>query len=318
MPDFQIVSIQDKQLLVIQVDYVLAPHYLTDKGDMMGVYIRLGNTNRVASPESVNEMRRVAHLPFFDKTPCDNLTDFDLNMSLIQTTLKKYPIDTAKLLSIGILVRKGKRILASNGGIILFGKSEARKLFFPYVEVRCARFAGTTRAEFIDRLEIDGGILSAIEEVPKFIRRNTKMTGKFGAMQRRDIPEYPVDGIREALINALVHANYEIVGTRIFVAIYDDRLEIQSPGVMPPGMSIEQFKAGISRVRNSVIARVFSELELIEEWGSGYKRIEESCSKAGYPFPIWEELGTVLRVTFFPHPETSAKLGAKIGTQLSK
>jgi ATP-dependent DNA helicase RecG len=86
---------------------------------------------------------------------------------------------------------------------------------------------------------------------------------------------------------------------------------------MPPGMSIEQFKAGVSRIRNPVIARVFGELELIEEWGSGYKRIKESCSKGGYPEPIWEELGTVMRVTFFPHPETQTKLGAKISTQLA-
>ncbi len=111
------------------------------------------------------------------------------------------------------------------------------------------------------------------------------------------------------------HANYEIPGTRIFVAVYDDKLEIQNPGIMPPGMNIDQFKAGVSRLRNPVIARVFRELELIEEWGSGYKRITEACSKGGYPEPIWEELGMVLRVTFFPHPETVSQLGAKTGTQ---
>ena len=61
-------------------------------------------------------------------------------------------------------------------------------------------------------------------------------------MQRKDIPEYPIDGIREALTNALVHANYEISGTRIFVAVYDDKLEIQNPGVMPPGMSVDNSK----------------------------------------------------------------------------
>ena len=61
---------------------------------------------------------------------------------------------------------------------------------------------------------------------------------------------------------------------------------------MPLGMSIEKFKAGVSRIRNLVIVRVFGELELVEEWGSGYKRIKEVCQKGGYPEPIWEELGT--------------------------
>lgn len=317
-PDFSIISVENKQILVIQVDYTPAPYHLADKGEADGVYIRLGNTNRTVSVEAVSEMKRAAHHPFFDKMPCDNTSEADLDMDLIYRIFAKHhtQIDTSKLLSIGVLAQKGKRVVVTNGGIILFGKPEIRERFFPFAEVKCARFAGTTRAEFIDRLEIEGSILSAIEEVPKFIRRNTKMAGKFGAMRRQDIPEYPVDGIREALINALVHANYEITGTRFFVAIYDDKLEIQNPGIMPPGMSIDQFKAGVSRLRNPVLARVFRELEFIEEWGSGYKRIKESCLKGGYPEPLWEEFGTVLRVTFFPHSETS-QLGSSFGTQLA-
>ncbi len=311
-PDFSIVSVQDKQVLVIQIDYVPAPYYLIEKGEQNGVYVRLGNTNREVSYDAVLEMKRAAHQPFFDKAPCDNSSEDNLDMVLIHSIFSKHhiEIDTAKLLSIGILTYKGRRIVATNGGMILFGKAEFREQYFPFAEVRCARFVGTTRAEFIDRLEIQGGILAAIDEVPKFIRRNTKMAGKFGSMRRRDIPEYPVDGIREALTNALVHANYEIAGTRIFIAIYEDKLEIQNPGIMPPGMNIDQFKAGVSRVRNPVIARVFGELDLIEEWGSGYKRIKDACSKGGYPEPVWEELGTALRVTFFPHQDITSQLGA--------
>jgi len=327
-PDFHIFKVKNKSVLAIQIDHLPAPYYLSDKGEEKSVYIRLGNSNRLASTEAIAEMKRAKHHPFFDKTPCDNVTEDDLDKELIRKTFSNHnvSVDTSKLLSIGILVQKGKRTLASNGGVILFGKPDIQQNYFPYAEVRCARFAGTSRAEFIDRLNIEGGILAAIEEVPKFIRRNTKMAGKFGSMRRRDIPEYPIDGIREALTNALVHANYEISGTRIFVAIYDDKLEIQNPGAMPPGMSIEQFKAGVSRVRNPVIARVFGELELIEEWGSGYKRIREACEKDGYPEPTWEELGTVTRVTFFPHPELAkaapkanlGQAGDRLGTNLGQ
>lgn len=311
-PDFSIITVKDKQILVIQVDYIPAPYHLADKGEIHGVYIRLGNTNRTVSTEIVSEMKRSAHHPFFDKIPCDNTSESDLDMDLIHSIFAKHrtQIDTSKLLSLGILVQKGRRIVATNGGVLLFGKPEIRQKFFPFSEVKCARFAGTTRAEFIDRLEIEGSILSAIDAVPKFIRRNTKMAGKFGAMRRQDIPEYPIDGIREALINALVHANYEITGTRFFIAIYDDKLEIQNPGIMPPGMSIDQFKAGVSRIRNPVIARVFGELDLIEEWGSGYKRIKDACQKDGYPEPTWEEYGTVLRVTFYPHPDIATQPSA--------
>ncbi len=317
LPDFHIFEAKRKSVLVIQVDHVAVPYYLSDKGEENGVYTRLGNSTRLASKELIDEIKRAHHHPFFDKTACDNVVEFDLDMQLIETVFSKrnFSIDTVKLLNLGILTKRGKRDVASNGGVILFGKPEIRHEYFPFAEVRCARFVGTTRAEFIDRLNIEDGILRAIEEVPKFIRRNTKMSGKFGAMKRTDISEYPIDGIREALTNALVHANYEIPGTRIFVAIYDDKLEIQNPGVMPPGMSIEQFKAGVSRIRNPTIARVFGELGLVEEWGSGYKRIKEACHRGGYPEPQWEELGNVLRVTFYPHPEvaTVAPSGTKSG-----
>lgn len=156
----------DKQVLVIQIDFIPAPYYLMDKGESDGVYVRLSNTSRTVSREAVLEMKRAAHHPFFDKAPCDNSSETDLDMALIHKTFAKHhtEIDTAKLLSLGILAHKGKRIVATNGGMILFGKSEAREQYFPFAEVRCARFAGTTRAEFIDRLELDGGILAAIED----------------------------------------------------------------------------------------------------------------------------------------------------------
>lgn len=311
--DINTVEVDSKVVLVIQIEHMPGPYYLSDKGMDKGVYIRLGNSNRIAGTEAIDEMKRASHNPFFDKMPCDNVTEDDLDKKLIQKVFaKNFEIDTAKLISIGILTKKGKRIVATNGGVILFGKPEIRQEHFSFAEVRCARFEGTTRAEFIDRLNIEGGILAAIDEVPKFIRRNTKMAGKFGEMKRRDIPEYPVEGVREVLINALTHANYEIPGMRIFVAIYDDKLEIQNPGIMPPGMSIEQFKAGVSKIRNPVIARVFGELELVEEWGSGYKRIKEECQENGYPEPKWEELGSALRVTFYPHSELSAISGTKM------
>lgn len=320
IPDFTVINMDSKQVIALQIEHTQGPYYLSDKGLEKSVYIRMGNTNHLASKEVIDELKRMSRYASFDQTPCDQTNESDLNKDLIQTIYaKRDHINTEKLISLGLLIKKGKHVVATNGGIILFGSADSRKQYFPYAEVRCARFQGISRAEFIDRLNIEGGILSAIDEVPKFIRRNTRMAGKFGAMRRQDIPEYPADGVREALTNALVHANYEISGSRIFVAIYDDRLEIQNPGIMPPGMTIEQFKAGVSRIRNPVIARVFGELELVEEWGSGYKRIKNVCEKGGYPIPKWEEFGSALRVTFYPHIESieQHQLGARSGTKLA-
>ena len=68
-------------------------------------------------------------------------------------------------------------------------------------------------------------------------------------------------------------------------------MEIQNPGLLPFGMTIDDFKAGVSKIRNRVIARVFRELKLIEQWGSGYHRISTACDTGGYPQPEWEEVG---------------------------
>lgn len=103
------------------------------------------------------------------------------------------------------------------------------------------------------------------------------------------------------LTNALVHADYSIKGMNPRVAIFSDRLEIENPGMLPFGYTLDEFIAGVSHIRNKVIARVFRELHLMEEWGTGYKRITEVCEAGGYKTPSWGELGTAIRVIFTPH-----------------
>jgi len=169
--------------------------------------------------------------------------------------------------------------------------------------VSCARFRGTDKTQFIDRLDIEGGILDAVQDVPKFTRRNTRLFTKIESFKREDIPAFPEVAIREVLVNALAHADYSLTGMRILVSIFSDRMEIQNPGMLPFGMTLEDFRAGVSKIRNRVISRIFRELGLMEEWGSGYKRIVNACGAGGYPEPEWAELGYALRVIFYPHPE---------------
>lgn len=88
------------------------------------------------------------------------------------------------------------------------------------------------------------------------------------------------------------------------VAIFSNRLEIQNPGTLPFPMTLDDLKRGVSRIRNPVITRVLRELDFMEEWGTGYRRISEDCAQGGYPVPNWEELGAVVRIVFRPHPET--------------
>lgn len=88
--------------------------------------------------------------------------------------------------------------------------------------------------------------------------------------------------------------------------VFSDRIEIQNPGQLPFGMTVDDLKAGVSHIRNRVIARVLRELDLMETWGTGYKRMREDCEAGGYPLPEWVELGRVTRTVFRPHPAVAA------------
>ena len=305
MPEIEIFSIKGRQLVLLKIAHWRGPFYLKSEGPEHGVYIRLGSTNRKAGPEILAELNRLILGVSFDQMPCGEIDKNHLELKKVQSVFipVNKSIDSEKLETLGLIVPyAGKKVL-SNGGVILFAREKYRNQYFPDARVSCARFRGTDKSDFIDRLDIEGSILDAIESVPKFIMRNTRLYSKIETFRREDIPAYSELAVREVLVNALSHTDYSLTGMRIMVSIYSDRMEIQNPGMFPFGMTFEDFKAGVSKVRNRVIARVFRELGLMEEWGSGYRRIVNSCRTGGYPEPEWIELGSVMRVVFYPHPE---------------
>jgi ATP-dependent DNA helicase RecG len=309
MPEIETTSYEGKALIVIRVAHWRGPFYLKSQGPEEGTYVRLGSTNRVAGPELTAELKRSISQKTFDHLPCPHVPASGLDQERISKAFSsiKMKIDQSKLESLGILVPYSGKLVCSNGGLILFGKDEWREKYFPNTKVRCARFQGTNKVDFIDQYDCEGTILDAMQDVPNFIRRNTRLAAKIEQIQRKDVPEYSLIAIREVLTNALVHADYSIIGMNPRIAIFSDRLEIENPGMLPFGYTIDEFIAGVSHIRNKVIARVFRELKLMEEWGTGYKRIIDACHTGGYPSPIWEELGTSIRVKFGPHEVTQEK-----------
>src|SRR3990170_1292760 len=305
MPEIEIVSLEGKAFLVVRVPHWRGPFYLKAEGAERGVYVRLGSTNRMAGPEILAEMQRSLSGVSFDITPCVDLTEHDLDMIKARRIFKSagLRLDKSKLESIGILVPFAGKLIPSIGGIILFGNKKARSRICTDARVSCARFRGIDKSEFLDRLDIEGTVLDALTEAPTFIRRNTRLAAKIKTMVRRDIPEYPELAVREILANAVAHADYSLSGMRIMVAVFDDRMEIQNPGMLPFGMTLDDMKAGVSKVRNRVIVRVLGALGLVEEWGSGYKRVIEACRAGGYQEPEWLELGSALRIVFHSHPD---------------
>ena len=116
-------------------------------------------------------------------------------------------------------------------------------------------------------------------------------------MRARERWNLPPAAVREAVINAVVHADYSQRGAPVRVAIFDDRLEVESPGLLPFGSTVDDLRRGISKLRNRVIGRVFHELGLIERWGSEVQRMMAACREAGLAEPEPEEIETRFRVT---------------------
>ena len=135
-----------------------------------------------------------------------------------------------------------------------------------------------------------------MEDAIKFAKVHINKSGKITELQRIDEYEIPIVAIREIIANAVVHRDYSISGADIKFAIFDDRIEITSPGLLPKTLDIEDIKIGRSEIKNKVIARFFKEIRFIEEWGTGIKRIIRSCNEAGLEEPIFMETGMFFKV----------------------
>jgi len=303
LPTIKIVNRKQKYLILVEVPFLanVGPFYLKQLGMEKGVMVRLGSSTRTASVEMIEELKRINHAQGFDALPCPQASYEDLDHVLLKKlfTSVDQPVTKAKLKSLKILVPYGENFVPSNAGVILFAKEEIREQLFPMAYVSCARFSGTKKVDFLDRLDI-GRVIEAVDAVPAFIRRNTRMGAIIKAIKREDVPEYPAVAVREGLLNALMHADYSYMNMRIFISIFDDRLEIRNPGCLLPGMTIEGIKEGVSMPRNLVIARIFQMSGWVEQFGTGYLRIMKACEEHNYPLPIWREVGPYMDIIFKP------------------
>lgn len=272
------------------------PHYLKAGGFESGVFVRVGSTNRRADAEMIEELRRFARGESLDEQPLPELDsealDFRVASELFAPLrrLKRSDLETLKLIT-----RYQGRKVPTVGGVLLFGQK--RQQYFPDAWIQAGRFLGKDRARIGDSVEIRRHLPLAVEEAIAFVRKHDTRAAEIGSVRRTDRWGLPSAAVREAVINAVVHADYAQRGAPIRVSIFDDRLEVENPGLLPFGLTIDDLHYGISKLRNRVLGRVFHDLGLIEQWGSGIQRMITSCQDAGLATPLLEEIGTHFRVT---------------------
>lgn len=206
--------------------------------------------------------------------------------------MAEHSVKKEQLINWKILKQSEGRLLATNAYALLTSD------YFPFSKTQCAVFKGTDRAVFLDKREFTGPIYTQIEEAVDFVLRSIRLGATIDGLIRKEKYELPPEAIREMIINAHCHRNL-LDESCIQVAIYDDRLEVTSPGGLYNGLTYEEVMNGHSKIRNKGIANIFSQMGLVEAWGSGIKRIFNAAEEYGLPKPKFQEFDNMFRVELF-------------------
>lgn len=240
------------------------PYHLGDKGlKPSGVYIRHGITSAPASDEMIRQMIRDSDGTTFDKAR-------SINQELSFSYAEKYFQDSN--VPFGENNKKTLKLIDEDGYY-----TNAALLISDQCEhtIKCAVYSGTGKTNFQTRKEFSGSILRQVDEVYEYINLFNNKNSTIDNLKRVDHLDYPEYAIREALLNTIVHRDYDYSGS-ILINIFEDRIEFVSIGGLVKGLTLIDIMGGVSQTRNTIIANIFYQLELIESYGTGIQRIIES------------------------------------------
>ncbi len=223
----------------------------------------------------------------FEERICKDLSWDDISHEKVRIFLKEAGIKVDKfvaqdiLISLGLATKDGIK----NAGVLFFAKEPRRHIF--HCETILASFKGTSGVNIIDRKDVQDDLWTQYQEAMIFLKRHLSVRTEITGMDRKDIYEIPLEALREAVANAIIHRDYSVRGTSIMVEVHEDRVVIKNPGGFPSGM--DQSKLGnLSVRRNELIADIFARMHRVERMGSGFKRIRENMDAAHLPFPAIE------------------------------
>ena len=307
-PDITAQTLEGKTILVIEVPPgKFRPYYLKAEGKGRSVYVRINGTSRPADPALLKELEMEGSHIYYDCLPEIGM-EFDrekaeaLCAAMKETALlscrtaeeraEVHDMTVEKLEDMGMLYKSGNDYLPTHA-FALMTENKCR-----YAKIQCALFKGVDRDEFIDRKEFRGPVYQQIEEAYRFVLRHINRGTKIRGLVRTDAYELPVRAVREAIVNAVTHRSY-LDDSCIQLSIYDDRVEIQSPGMLYGGLDMEEALKGKSKCRNAAISEAFYYMGIIEGWGTGLNRIRKSCREYGLKDPVITESGNGFLVVFF-------------------
>ena len=318
--DVQVETVQGKSIIVVDVPPgVHKPYYIKKAGLIDGTYVRLGSETRHAGFETIQELLLEGTRYSYDELAqrdidvseeeahalCARITEHARSLDYLSSEPKETkPLTVNQLLNWKLLYRRHQNgpFYPSNGFLLLDGRLD----LFPYAYIQCAVFKGTDRRNFLDKKDIYGPIDQQVEDATSFVLEHISLGSRITGPQRQDFYELPVASVREMIANAVAHRSYLQRGC-VQVALFDDRLEVTSPGQLSAELSVQELRQGYSRIRNEGIAAVFLYMHLIEKWGTGIPRIYHESELYGLGEPQITAGPSSFRIELFRRPfETDA------------
>lgn len=281
IPRYELNTFEQNNLNFMEVkvgDGPKTPYYYESDG-RKEAFIRSGNESIPAPKYILDNLILKGQNTTFDELPTKYSVE-DISFTLLNATLKK---ETQKEINknkdyISLeLVTKDKKV--TNAGLLLSDQG-----ILTQSRIFCTRWKGIVKGSIngdaIDDKEYSGSIISLMENAETFIKNNSKTSWEIKGMKRIEKEDYPLRAIREAIVNAIIHRDYQIIGSEIHIDMFDNRLEITSPGGMIDGSFVQDLDiTKISSMRrNRIISDIFNRLHLMERRGSGLTRILESYS----------------------------------------
>lgn len=312
IPDITLQTFDNKTVIVAEIlPGKMRPYYIRSKGIVNGTYVRVSGTTRPVSDYMLKELILEGQNRYYDCEICEDLAitaeEIEclcarMKAIAVQNTLtegeklKVKDVTQNVLLSWGVLAENAGVIVPTNAYTLLTGQAR----FQPTIQ--CAVFKGKDRAYFVDRREFEGPIQDQMEAAFQYVLEKINRGMRIQGMYRQDVYELPVDSVREMIANSVAHRSYLEPGN-IQVALFDDRLEVTSPGMLLNGVSIKKIKEGYSKPRNRAIASAFAYMKIIEKWGSGIPRMLRECKGYGLPEPELIDFDGDFRVNMFRNTE---------------
>jgi len=308
MPDITFQTIDDKCVVVVKIyPGSSRPYFLKSAGKDNGTYIRVAGTSRPADAIKIRELEMEGVNLSWDELTCVGYEVTGDAVNRLCRDIKQYMMDSATtdedkkavrdvtkehLLNWKVLKQTEGEIMATNSFVLLTSN------YFRFSKIQCALFKGTERDIFIDKKEYSGALYEQIESAYQFVLRHINLGAEIEGIVRKDFYELPIGAIREMIVNAVCHRNY-MDNSCVQVAVYDDRVEVTSPGMLYGGLTLEEAMNGRSKIRNRAIAEVFSRMEIVESWGTGIRRIMNRAKEYGLTEPEFQEIGDTFRVNLY-------------------